>query len=101
MHISFNFQHTEFHPLLEQEVKSLLDEGNIEQSSSQWASPAIMVPKPNGGIRLCIDYRKLNKITTPDVFPMLLIEDLVDCLAQSKVINSRFSQRILSSASTF
>ena len=56
-------------------MKSLLEEGIIEPSSSQRASPAIMVPKPNGGIRLCIDYRKLNKITTPDVFPMPLIED--------------------------
>ena len=74
-------------PMLEQEVKSLLEEGIIEPSSTQWASPAIIVPKPNGGIRLCIYYRKLNKITTPDVFPMPLIEDLIDRLAQSKVIS--------------
>ena len=74
-------------PMLEQEVKSLLEEGIIEPSSSQWASPTIIVPKPNGGTRLCIDYRKLNKITTPDVFPMPLIEDLIERLAQSKVIS--------------
>ena len=74
-------------PMLEQEVKSLLEEGIIEQSSSQWAYPAIIVLKPNGGIRLCIDHRKLNEITTPDVFPMPLIEDFIDRLAQSKVIS--------------
>ena len=74
-------------PMLEQEVKSLLEEGIIEPSSSQLASPAIILPKPNGGIRLCIDYRNLNKITTPDLFPMPLIEDLIDRLAQSKVIS--------------
>ena len=68
-------------------MKSLLEEGIIEPSSSQWACPAIILPKPNRGIRLCIDYRKLNKISTPDVFPMPLIEDLIDHLSQSKVIS--------------
>ena len=64
-------------------MKSLLEEGIIEQSSSQWFSPAITVPNE-------LDYaliRKLNKITAPDVFPMPLIEDLIDRLAQSKVIS--------------
>ena len=72
--------------LLEEEIKTLLREGIIEPSNSQWAFPAILVPKPGGAVRLCIDYRKLNKVTIPDKFPIPLIDDLVDRLGQSKVI---------------
>ena len=45
-------------PLLEEEIKTLLREGIIEPSNSQWAFPAILVPKLGGAVRLCIDYRK-------------------------------------------
>ena len=74
-------------PLLEEEIKTLLREGIIEPSNSQWAFPAILVPKPGGAVTLCIDYRKLNKVTIPDKFPIPLIDDLVDRLGHSKVIS--------------
>ena len=44
--------------------------------------------KPGGAVRLCIDYRKLNKVTIPDKFPILLIKDLMDRLSQSIIISS-------------
>ena len=46
-----------------------------------------MIPKSGGGVRLCIDYRRLNKVTTPDLFPIPLVEDLIDRLGQAKVIS--------------
>ena len=71
-------------PLLEEEIKSLLREGIIH---SQWAFLTILVPKPGGAVRLCIDYRKLNKVTIPDKFPIPLIDNLIDRLSQSKIIS--------------
>ena len=47
-----------------------------------------MVPvrKPDGSVRLCIDFRRVNSITTPDPFQIPLIEDLIDSLSEAKFI---------------
>ena len=73
--------------LLEEEIKSLLREGIIQPSNCQWAFPATLVPNPGGAVRLFIDYRKLNKVTIPDNFPIPLIEDLIDRSGQSKILS--------------
>ena len=70
-------------PSLEKEVKGLLEAGLIEPSTSPWASPIILVPKPGGAVRFCVDCRKLNHITVPDSFPVPLAEELVDRLGRS------------------
>ena len=48
----------------------------------------MMVPvrKPDGSVRLCIDFRRVNSITTPDPFQIPLIEDLIDSLSEAKFI---------------
>ena len=74
-------------PLLEQEIKSLLEERIIKPSTSQWAFPTLLVPKPGGAVRFCGHYRKLHKVTTPDMFPIPLIEDLIDRLGQFKMLS--------------
>lgn len=60
------------------EVDYLLDNGLAEPSASAWASPCLLVNKPDGTFRFCTDYRKLNAITKPDSFPLPRIEDCVD-----------------------
>ena len=55
----------------ENEIKAMAERDLIEPSTSPWSSPAIIVPKKNGGIRFCIDYRRLNKVTIPDSMPCL------------------------------
>jgi RNase H-like domain found in reverse transcriptase/Reverse transcriptase (RNA-dependent DNA polymerase)/Integrase zinc binding domain/Chromo (CHRromatin Organisation MOdifier) domain len=55
-----------------------LEKGFIRQSSSSCASPVIFVPKKNGKLRLCVDYRQLNSITIKDCYPLPLINELQD-----------------------
>ncbi|XP_047479369.1 uncharacterized protein LOC125032316 [Penaeus chinensis] len=72
--------------VMKKEVDYLLDHGLAEPSNSPWASPSLLVPKPDGTSRLCTDYRKLNKVTIPDSYPLPLIEELVDSIGQAKFI---------------
>ena len=55
----------------------MLANGTIEECESPWASPVVLVPKPNGKTRLCIDYRKINAITKTDKYPLPRIDDLL------------------------
>lgn len=65
---------------IEAVVSNLLDEGIISPSSSSVASPTVIVPKPDGTIRLCLSYISLNKITVPLKFPMPSISNLLEAL---------------------
>jgi hypothetical protein len=58
------------------EVKTMLEAGVIEESNSEWCSPIVLVPKPDGTIRFCNDFRKLNEISKFDAYPMPRIERL-------------------------
>ncbi|GFX90552.1 retrovirus-related Pol polyprotein from transposon 17.6 [Trichonephila clavipes] len=50
---------------------------NTEECKSPYAAPVVLVPKSNGTVRLCIDYRKLNAITIPDKYPLPLMNVLL------------------------
>ena len=71
-----------------QEVKEMLVAGVIVPSKSPWAAPMLLVPKKDGSVRPVIDFRKLNKVTVPDPFPMPRIEELIDQLATAKFITT-------------
>ena len=51
-----------------------------------WASPIVLVPKPDGSTRLCVDFRKVNKYTNTDSFPLPHIEDLVKRVGRAKFL---------------
>ena len=50
----------------------------IEESSSNYASPVLLVRKKGGSFRCCIDYRALNKNTLPMIYPLPRLEDAID-----------------------
>jgi RNase H-like domain found in reverse transcriptase/Reverse transcriptase (RNA-dependent DNA polymerase)/Integrase zinc binding domain/Chromo (CHRromatin Organisation MOdifier) domain len=72
----------------ENQVKDLLDKGLIQPSSSPWGAPVLFVPKPNGKLRMCCDFRMLNKQTIKNKFPLPRIDDLLDLLHGKKVFSS-------------
>lgn len=63
-------------PLLQQEVEKMLQLG-VEESQSPWRSTPVMMPKPNGSIRVCIDFRKLNALSSVGACPMPYIDALL------------------------
>jgi hypothetical protein len=70
------------------QLAELLDKGLIEPSSSPFGAPILFVPKPNGTLRMCVDYRALNKYTVKNRFPLPRIDDLFDQLKGARVFSS-------------
>ena len=62
-----------------------LDKGFIEPSQAPYASPVLFVKKPNGSLRFCIDYRKLNALTKKDRYPLPLIDETLARISSAKV----------------
>lgn len=62
------------------EFEYMLEHGIIRPSSSQWASPLHVVTKPDGSLRPCGDYRRLNDQTVPDRYPLPRIDDFLAIL---------------------
>ncbi|GAB2281581.1 hypothetical protein Dimus_039480 [Dionaea muscipula] len=58
----------------------LLDKGFIRPSVSPWGAPVLFVRKKDGSMRLCIDYREINKVTVKNRYPLSRIDDLFDQL---------------------
>ncbi|GBN90658.1 Transposon Ty3-I Gag-Pol polyprotein, partial [Araneus ventricosus] len=67
------------------QIDEWLDQGIVRQSSSEYASPIVLVKKKDGTARLCVDYGKLNRKLVKDHFPLPLIEDVLDKLQDAKV----------------
>jgi hypothetical protein len=73
---------------VERQVAELLRKGLIQPSSSPYGAPILFVAKKDGTLRMCIDYRALNKITINNKYPLPRIDDLIDCLQGAKVFSS-------------
>ena len=54
------------------------------ECTSPWASPIVLVKKKCGGVRPCVDYRKVNELVKPDGFPLPRIQDWLDAVAGSE-----------------
>lgn len=69
---------------LKEEIDKLLSFGLIRPSQGKWSSPVFFVKKKDGSLRLVIDYRRLNKLTVKDSFPLPHIDDLLDSLGGAR-----------------
>ncbi|CAF1541480.1 unnamed protein product, partial [Adineta ricciae] len=69
--------------MLRGETQKLLKNDIIEHSTSPWSSPVILVQKKDGTTRFCVDYRRLNQITTKDAFPLPRMDDIYDQLTKA------------------
>ena len=68
---------------LKRQLKELEDQGFIRPSVSLWGAPALFVKKKDGSLRMCIDYRQLNRVMVKNRYPMPRIDDLFDQLRGS------------------
>lgn len=81
------------------EVDRMIKEGVISPRKSEWASPVVLVPKPDGSLRFCVDYRKLNELSIRDPYPIPRMDECLDSLGRrSSLHHARREQRVLASA---
>ena len=69
------------------QLQELLDKGYIRPSESPWGAPVLFVRKRDGTLRLCIDYRQLNKVTTENKFPFPQINNLFDRVGEAEIFS--------------
>ena len=73
---------------LNEMVDAMQEQGIVRPSSSPWASPVVLVPKKDGSLRFCIDYRRLNSATRKDVYPLPRVDDILIALGDAKYFTS-------------
>ena len=72
---------------LKVQMEELVNKGFVRSSTSPWGAPVLFVKKKNGSLRLCIDYRELNKVTIRNQYPLPRIDDLFDQLQEARVFS--------------
>jgi len=72
---------------LKKRLEDLLDKKFLRPSISPWGAPLLLVKKKDGSMRLCIDYRQLNKVTIKNRYPLPRINDLMDQLVGAHVFS--------------
>jgi hypothetical protein len=78
---------------VKRQIEELMQKQFIRPSASPWGAPVFLVKKKDGTLRLCVDYRELNKLKVKNKYPLLRIDDLLDQLGGAKV----FSKIVLQS----
>jgi hypothetical protein len=69
---------------VKRQVPDLMDKGLVRESLSPCVVPTVLIPKKDGGWRMCIDSREIDNITIRYRFPLPRMDDLMDCLSREK-----------------
>jgi hypothetical protein len=72
---------------LQLKLEELMKKGYIHLSISPWGASVLFMKKKDGTLRLCIDFRKLNKVTVNNKYPLPRIDDLFDHLKDAKIFS--------------
>ena len=72
---------------LKVQMEELVNKGFVRPSTSPWGAPVLFVKKKDGSLRLCIDYRELNKVTIRNQYSLSRIDDLFDQLQGVRVFS--------------
>ena len=68
-------------------LEEFLKKGCIRPSVSPWRDPILFVKKKDGTLRMCIDFRQLNKVTIKNKYPLPIIDDLFDQLKGERIFS--------------
>ena len=74
--------------LIKEQVEEMCKDGIVRPSTSPWAAPVVLVKKKDGSPRFCVDYRRLNKVTIKDVYPLPRLDDIMDSLQGASFFSS-------------
>lgn len=74
--------------LVNRQIDEWIRDGIVQPSISEYASPIVLVKKKDGSVRICIDYRNLNRKIVKDRYPLPLIEDQLDALQGARVFST-------------
>ncbi|KAL0412289.1 UNVERIFIED_CONTAM: Transposon Ty3-G Gag-Pol polyprotein [Sesamum latifolium] len=72
---------------LKKQIEELLEKEFIRPSTSPWGAPVLFVKKKDGSMRLCVDYRQLNRVTVKNKYPLPRIDDLLDHLKGATIFS--------------
>lgn len=75
-------------PVLQEELEVMKALGVIERSHSEWSNPIVLVPKKDGSIIFCIDFRKVNSQSRFDAYPTPRLDDLIERLGKANYIST-------------
>lgn len=75
-------------PIMKQELEMMQKLEVIEPSFSEWNNPIVLVPKKDGSLRFCLDFRKLNSVSKFDPYPMPRVDDLIEKLGSAKYLTT-------------
>ena len=72
---------------LKKQLEDMMEKQFIRPSVSPWGAPVLLVKKKDGSMRLCVDFRQLNKVTVKNRYPLPKIDDLMDQLIGASVFS--------------
>ena len=83
--------HDHINPILAKEVDATLNRylapGLIQHSTSRYPSPLVVIPKKSGGVRITVNYEKLNQISKLSKLPIPRVDQVLDSLGSGRVFS--------------